>query len=722
MRNSREWPAGVEGSDGEYSREFRLHDFLIQPQTNRIVRGEEIIQVEPKVMHVLAFLANRSGEVVTREQLLVNVWSDAVVGEEVLTRSISELRRIFDDDAKQPRFVETIRKVGYRLIAPVEFEENGNATTSGQKTSQPNSSMAPASIRAGKINAIWLALSLMAMCAALIWFAFFRSTPIPAPTQVRSVPLTSFPGQEVDPALSPDGNQIAFAWNKGAGSDFDIYIKRINIETPLQLTSTAAADFAPAWSPEGDHIAFTRTDENGCRIMIVPARGGIERELISCLNIASQSLAWSPDGKSIAFTDKDRLESSGIFLLSVETGQRRRLTSPPGEYEGDSGPVFSPDGNRLAFKRTVIMGIQDIFTISVEGGEPRQLTFDNLKVAGLDWNAQGNAIIFSSNRESNHSLWRIPASGGAPVWIPTLEDDVSHPSASRQNHRLVYEQWQVDTNIWQMSLTDGSPSEPSSLIASTRWDASPQFSPDGREIAFASKRSGSPEIWKCDSDGANAIQLTSMGGAFTSAPRFSPDGKRIVFESRAGGSADIYTISSAGGLPRRVTSDDSSETVPNWSSDGRWIYFASNRTGRWEVWKSAVDGGAPVQVTRQGGYAAVEFFDGRSLFYTKQESAGIWQCSLDGEGETLVITDLRRGDWEKWAVSERGIYFAATVGQSVTAINLFDFSVHLTTQVATIKGKSVLGLSVSADGRRILFPRVDRSESDIFLVEHFHLD
>lgn len=719
MRISPMRPAGVEGSNGEYSRQFHLRGFLIEPQTNRIVRGAEIIQVEPKIMRVLVFLAGRCGEVVTREQLLVTVWSDTVVGEEALTRSISELRRIFDDDAKEPRFIETIRKVGYRLIAPVAFEENGRALQSHPPANHSTPMIAPASTPARKINALWLALPVAAV--VIIGFAFFRSRPTPAPAQIKTTPLTSFPGREIDPALSPDGDQVAFAWNKGAGSDFDIYIKRINAETPLQLTGTADRDSSPAWSPDGKRIAFTRADENGCRIMITPATGGPESELTRCMDTDSRSIAWSPDGESLAFTDKDSTDQSpGIFIISLETLERRRVTSPPVGYVGDNSPVFSPDSRRLAFNRTVIMGIQDIFTVSIEGGEPMRLTFDNLKVAGLDWSAESDSIIFSSNRGGSYSLWKIPSSGGAPAWIPTIEDSINRLSGSRRNQRLVYEQWEVDTNIWQMNLSNGEAA--SSLIASTRWDASPDFSPDGRQIAFASKRSGSSEIWKCDGEGMKAVQLTSMGGAFTNSPRFSPDGKRIAFESCANGNADIYVINAVGGAPQRVTSDPSSETAPRWSADGRWIYYASNRTGRWEVWKSALDGDAPVQVTRQGGYAAVESFDGRSLFYTKQESAGIWQCSLDGEGERLVISDLRQGDWERWAVSERGIYFAATAGQSVTAINFFDFSVRLITQVATIQGRSLLSLTVSSDGRRILFPRVDRSESDIFLAEHFPVD
>ena len=101
---------------------FRLGAWLVQPALNRITGPQGQVQVEPRVMQVLLNLASRPGEVVTRTQLLDEVWGDLVVGEENLTRAVSELRRIFQDQARQPAVIETIRHHGYRLIAPLERE------------------------------------------------------------------------------------------------------------------------------------------------------------------------------------------------------------------------------------------------------------------------------------------------------------------------------------------------------------------------------------------------------------------------------------------------------------------------------------------------------------------------------------------------------------------------------------------------------------------------
>src|SRR5262249_2733605 len=146
---------------------------------------------------------------------------------------------------------------------------------------------------------------------------------------------------------------------------------------------------------------------------------------------------------------------------------------------------------------------------------------------------------------------------------------------------LAYTQIYADANIWRIETTQrASTSEGTAteLISSSRQEDSPSFSPDGSKIAFASDRSGSPEVWVCESDGSNGLQLTNFGGPLTGSPRYSHDGKWIAFDSRPEGQSDIFVISAEGGKPRRLTSEDSTDVVPSWSRDDRWIYFSSNRS------------------------------------------------------------------------------------------------------------------------------------------------
>jgi Tol biopolymer transport system component len=174
----------------------------------------------------------------------------------------------------------------------------------------------------------------------------------------------------------------------------------------------------------------------------------------------------------------------------------------------------------------------------------------------------------------------IPASGGAPERLAVAGENASALSISRNGNRLVYERNVWDTNIWRIpgpNASDGK-SAPLRFIASTQPDLEPQFSPDGKKIVFSSARSGNYEIWICDHEGRNPIQLTSFGGFAVGSPRWSPDSRWIAFDSPTkAGNDDIYVIGADGGQSRRLTSGPSNNVRPSWSHDGRWIYFGSNR-------------------------------------------------------------------------------------------------------------------------------------------------
>jgi Tol biopolymer transport system component len=268
-------------------------------------------------------------------------------------------------------------------------------------------------------------------------------------------------------------------------------------------------------------------------------------------------------------------------------------------------------------------------------------------------------------------------------------------SVSRQGHRLAYTESVLDTNIWRMDgpALRGGDHRPTKLIASTRQEGNPHYSPDGKRIAFGSDRSGTPEIWVCDGEGRNAVQLTSFGGPLTGAPQWSTDGRHIAFDSRPGGNPDIYSIGSEGGPPRRLTTEPSIDIVPSWSKDGRWIYFASNRTGDFQVWKLPSEGGRAVQVTKKGGSITQESPDGTFLYYAKSFYApGIWRVPVEGGEEKPVIDDFPRESILAWAVADQGIYFIGSVKQNagsrpvvVYFIEFFSFATGRITPFAPLE-------------------------------------
>jgi Tol biopolymer transport system component len=241
----------------------------------------------------------------------------------------------------------------------------------------------------------------------------------------------------------------------------------------------------------------------------------------------------------------------------------------------------------------------------------------------------------------------------------------------------------------------------------------PQYSPDGRRIAFRSDRSGSPEIWTCDADGSNCLQLTSFGGPMLGTARWSHDGQSIAFDSRVTGQPAVYIVAADGGTPRLLADDG---MVPSWSRDGRWIYFVSGRSGRLEVWRMPAPGGPAAQVTRNGGAVALESADGKYLYYDKDpdsDADSLYRMPVEGGQEVEVIPRLF--GWDSFGVTAKGVYFMP----GSRSIRFLDPASGRVSALATLEKRAWQGLCVSPDDRFVVWSQQDRLTAEVMLVDSF---
>jgi Tol biopolymer transport system component len=317
----------------------------------------------------------------------------------------------------------------------------------------------------------------------------------------------------------------------------------------------------------------------------------------------------------------------------------------------------------------------------------------------------------------NSCVWRWKA-----TTLTSFGEDGSYAAISRQGHRLVYARNLEDANIWRVAVpgVQGKAIPPMNFISSTRYDAAAQYSPDGKKIAFNSDRSGSFEIWVCDSNGANAVQITSFG-ALSIDPRWSPDSERVVFDSNVEGQPGICVVSVNGEKPRRLTSDQSNDQNPCWSRDRRWIYFDSNRNESGGIWKTPAQGGDAIPVTRSGGFAPIESPDGKFVYYQNGLDGGItlWKVPVEG-GEENQVLDFPIV-WFHCAIVDEGIYFIPDPKSGAgPSIHFFSFDTRSIKRIAAIEKPPCFGLSVSPDRRWILYSQIDQYGSDLMLVEKFH--
>ena len=571
------------------------------------------------------------------------------------------------------------------------------------------------------------ALVVVLAVTAIAWlFAGRRSVP----ATPRLVPLTTYLGTEGPPSLSPDGNQVAF--ERGG----DIFVKQVDGEALIQLTNSAIPEFAPAWSPDGRQIAFTRTGEG---VFLTSPLGGGERKIVDARTpLLLKTTAWTPDAQSLVISELTSPICASLFVVSIATGQKTRLTSPPEPSIGDGWPAVSPDGRTVAFARFSQDTVANIHLVPLAGGQPIQLTSDKASIFGVAWTATGE-LTFSSDRSGALRLWRVSTKSASNPVVTPLDiagEDARFPSVSRPTAgtpvRLAYQRFVQNLDIRRSELVgDGTPQhqlKPSrAFITSTKSEDHPRYSPDGSKIAFVSTRSGTPEIWVCARDATNHTRLTSMGAPIVVGPQWSPDGRRIAFFATTGrkGSYAIYVTSADGGQPSRLTRPEADlEALPVWSRDGRWIYFTSGRSGSLQIWKMPVDGGEPTQVTRHGGAEAAESADGRSIFYTKvpEMGPGLWSVPSEGGAEVRVLDDVRFG---YWAVVPNGIYFIDFNVPTGAArpLRFFNFRSRQVTQVGTVESTvawtNTPGFAISPDGRWLLYSSLESSDADLILVDNF---
>ncbi len=401
-------------------------------------------------------------------------------------------------------------------------------------------------------------------------------------------------------------------------------------------------------------------------------------------------------------------------------------------------PSLSPDGKTLAFCRTTNSGTGDVYVAHLTqdlglSGNPIRLTAENHVLAGLDFTPDGRDIIFSSDRSGKFALWRIPVSKPAtPQPTALFGEDAINPQLFRHGGRLMYVRQTRAETIRRIPLTRAAKDVANSLpfAGSSRDEQTPQFSSDGRRVAFASNRSGPWEIWLANADGSDAAQLTSFPlSSVVQNPAWSPASNEVAFQvfSFTTNRYEIYTMPVSGGQPQLLTEG----LQPSWSRDGKWIYFVSGYPAAPQIWKIARQGDQRLQVTRHGGSVPMESPDGKFLYYGKDlNCVSLWRTPVTGQDEEHVL-DIRSG-WSIYTLVGNEIYYIAGTfnqGQETPEANIESFRPGTSARkhIATIEtpvpyGRSEasrVALTVSPDGRFLFYTRQERQTSELMLVENF---
>jgi Tol biopolymer transport system component/DNA-binding winged helix-turn-helix (wHTH) protein len=688
---------------------YRFGGFELQTAPGELRKHGVRIRLQGQPLQLLVLLLEHAGELVTREQIQNKLWEPGtyVDYDNAINSAMRKLREALSDDSGDPRFIETFARRGYRFI--------------GDLDAPLRPAPAPRKSRKRLVAGLCGAILVVVVAAGGWWLLKQR-------LETKGVPRTPAPlyaasGWEDTPSLSPDGNQVAYRWRDGSDPAAHIYLKLIGEGKPVRLTSGAKSDEGPAWSPDGHTIAFLRDLDSDRGIYIIPALGGAERQIAEG-RFFGRKMAWSPDGRFLAVSERQPAQTieASLSLISVANGDRFVLTKPLNAKTADADPVFSPDGHRLLFTRYSGVMHADLYLLDLAVGyrtlgNPQLLRQESGAIDGATWTANGSEVIYAlgEGATGKYRLMRIRAQAGSqPEWLTFTGEGNLWPAIAPHGNRLVYTVDLEDADIWQVQ--PGGP--PRSFVSSTRTEYNPQYSPDGRRVAFSSDRSGLQQVWVCDAGGGDPVQLTRFEWGASGTPRWSPDGHWIAFDHQEMGAGwRIYVMASDGGLVRRLTQDEGDSVIPSWSTDGKWIYYSNNQTGRLEVWKRASQGGGQgVQVTHNGGWAAFESHDGQSLYYEKYLVPGLWVLRLGSEEERKVLESVA---YRNFVVEDDGIYYMPNpTADGGTTVRFHSFATDQDKEIARVSDV-YSGLAVSPNRKTILFSYLARVGSNVMVVDGF---
>lgn len=689
--------------------------FHLDLRTQELKKHSVKLRLPGQSFQILAMLLKNPGELVTREQLQQALWpSDTHVDfERGVNAAVNRLRDVMGDSADDPHLIETLPRRGYRFIGSIDVAQDPNNQTDHHRDRQ-------------KVAAWILSAAACVLAVGFIYLKFQHVKKLEE--NFKPVPLTAYSGLEICPTLSPDGSQVAFAWNgdpETGSQGFDLYVKAIHNESLLRLTHQASDILCPAWSPDGAQIAFYRGSALGGGIYAVPVLGGLERRLRFSHGPPDISgpISWSPDSKWIAYGESvPPGDGPMLHLLSLETMESKRISHVEGCLS-ERFPAFSHSGKQLAYLCLLNRPQNEsaLYSLPLSGGLPVLVTRFEPGMdspVGIAWTANDKTLIVSRPRaDGNFELDEVAPADGSRRALP-FGREATYPAISANGEKLAYVVWSQHVDIWRKDLLH--PEAPAvKLLSSTHDQDAPEYSPDGKYIAFASDRGGIWEIWMSDVDGTHLVLMSDAQSSEAGTPRWSPDSQKIAFDSRHSGHPEVYVVDISERMPRKVVTNVPDMSTPNWSHDGKWLYFQSSptQTPDQRIFRCLSTGGDATALSTEFGAYPFESYDGETVYFVTRESvATLGMMPLAKLGLPLELKGMpQMASWSTWTVVPGGIFFVPA--DSKKSIQYYDFNTRKVLKTFDLDRENYNGLSVSHDGRWILYTQVELN-SDIMLVEN----
>jgi Tol biopolymer transport system component/DNA-binding winged helix-turn-helix (wHTH) protein len=669
---------------------FRFADLEVHEHELRATRGGQALEIEPKAFRLLVYLIKHAGHLVSKSELIDAVWGETAVTDNSLTRLIALLRRVLEDDPRQPQFIETVSTAGYRFICPVVDEESSaSSQVAGVLPITETIGSAPEAVGPEAKPRTWLrrralivGVPVVFLATALLWYA---SRPLPPPRISDIVRITNDPRYSAKRIRGTDGSRI--------------YL-RIGVKETGQVPVTGGditrvpikGWFHPV-SPDG--MTFLITTDHDPKdeqfdVWLVGTSGSPARLLTRAWK-ADANIAWSPDGSQVIYTTPRR----EIFAISSAGGEPHLLHVMEGpDYPNNL--MCSPDGTRIRFN----WGPHKLMEMSLDGSNLHEILAGwhptDFKSSGF-WTPDGSLFVFFSAGSFEvggfpaYQLWAIDERHGwmrkpaaEPVQLTFGPTTWLNPGAFTRDGQKIL----ADGQTWRGELLrynrQARQLEP--FLGGISADMV-DFSRDGRFVLYSPFPGGT--LLRANRDGTGIQQIISSR-TYPVSPRWSPDGSQIAFAEEAHDRPNsVYVVSSQGGAQVRVLPDNKccNESDPTWSPDGKQLaLWVGSPDGKTENELRIVDVSThkasflprPPKRTLSPRWSP----DGRYIVCVTnfnsswENNDGLEIYDFKTSKWKIILTESGSGIWPSWSHDSRWVYYVGSVHGQGEGVTIFRISVN----------------------------------------------
>lgn len=598
--------------------------------------ADKQLYLEPRQHQLLLCLLQGAGQVVSRDTLIAKVWQGRIVSDSAINRAVSMLRKALASLDEYTDYIETMPKLGYRLLV---------AANTRADAAVPHAAAATPVARRQRFYAALL-LPLLTAIAVIAWW--FIAKEVPNVKAGHVAPQSSFNGVESQLSINNAATVLLYQRQADNGHQ-QIWLHKLKDNNHRVLTPAEQDSRNAAISPDGSRFAYVRLAAGGCQLMLQPIlpqptteQQTSSRLLHHCPTDNTPLLSWHPDGKTLYFRQREnKTQPYQIYQLHIASAAVRQLTLPPANYTGLGDIAVAASAQQVALLRYLTADSSELLLLNPDSGSIIQMQQLPLRATGLTWYNQQILLLSAGQMLYQYHL---PTGRLTPLYQAA---DPVNSFVVASNDTLYFSTTEFSADIRHNSADAVAVPR----VKSSRLDIMPRLSHDAEQLAFLSNRYGQHQLWLQSVGGTERLLAELPGQPGFVRLEWSADDSRLLFsKDGAAYSVDVQT-----GKLHSLLAAEYQVAIVNWGDTPDKLLYSSQRNGDWQLWLHDLTSNTEQQLTQHGGYSG-RLWQGK-LYFSKYHHDGLWLKDLATAEETLLLAQFDKINWLNWHIDQDKLYY-----------------------------------------------------------------